>query len=380
MRSISIFGATGSIGRSTIKVLLNDFDNFSIDTLVANKDIKGLVECVQTLQQANIAIKHVVIADDTAYPQLKEALHFAPSIASHAGMQAVIAAAQHKVDVMVAGISGMAGLRPIMASIGHCKTLALANKESVVCGGNLLMDAIKNSSTTLIPVDSEHCALFQLLENAPRENIAEVTLTASGGPFLHRKNLADITPAEAVKHPKWSMGQKISIDSATLMNKGLEVIEAAYLFDLAPERIKVLVHPQSIIHAMATLKDGTIFACMGATDMQLPISYALYYPEHPKPCLPPPSLTELSFHAPDTKTFRCLDLAYKALETQQCVTLNAANEKAVELFLQHKISFAAIAEKITQALNHFQQPRFENVDSIIAFDKEVQNYISHAHP
>ena len=271
MKTISIFGSTGSIGKNTVEVILNDVNAFEIIALVAKSDLKTLVAQTKLLKP-----KYVVIEDESKFFDLKEALKDQKNIQILAGKEAIIEVAKIKCDVFVSAIMGFAGLLPTFEAIKSGSNIALANKESVVCAGNFLNEEAKKSGSKIFPVDSEHNAIFQIFEKDNLDKIESITLTASGGPFFNSDiNFRDITVEQALKHPNWNMGSKISIDSATMMNKGLEMIEAYYLFPVKKEQIDILVHPQSILHGMVNYSDGSSLAMLSLPDMKVPISYAL---------------------------------------------------------------------------------------------------------
>lgn len=374
---ITLLGATGSIGRSTIDVVQRYPDRFHIHAVAGGSRVAPLVEVCKQVNP-----KRAVIADANRLDELHQALKAEGlgHIDVGAGAQAVSSLAEDSdTEVVVQAVVGAAGVAPTFAAARSGKRLLLANKESVVCGGRLLMDTVKKHGCELLPVDSEHNAIFQCLAGATpqaRAN-AQLILTASGGPFRGRKNLEGITPEQAVAHPKWNMGRKISVDSATLMNKGLEVIEARWLFDFEPERIKVVVHPESIVHSAVEFEDGAVIAQLGSADMRTPIAYSLGWPERLDGHAKRMSFSEiacLTFEEPDLETFPLLQLAYDALKADDgsTIVLNAANEVAVEAFLAGRIGFNTIFEVISYLLNKCEGSVIGNVCDIIDIDAEVR--------
>src|SRR5690349_17316770 len=354
VKRIAIFGSTGSIGKQALDVIAAHPDKFSAEILTAYTNEKLLIEQALTFNP-NI----VVIADDKKYSLVKEALANT-SVKVFAGERALNEAAlMDCYDLMLAAIVGYAGFKPTLNAIDAGKTIALANKETLVVAGDIVMQKAYEKKVPVIPVDSEHSAIFQCLIGEGKNKVEKVILTASGGPFLGKKPnyLVNVKRDHALQHPNWQMGAKITIDSATLMNKGLEMIEARWLFDLAPDQVQVLVHPQSIIHSLVQFEDGSIKAQMGLPDMKLPIRYALAFPhripnDFPRYNFRNPS--QLTFEEPDTKTFRNLVLATEALfkgGNQPCV-LNAANEIAVFAFLRNRIGFLDMTDLIERTLQH----------------------------
>lgn len=374
---ITLLGATGSIGRSTIDVVQRYPDRFHIHAVAGGSRVAPLVEVCKQVNP-----KRAVIADANRLDELHQALKAEglSHIEVGAGAQAVSSLAEDSdTEVVVQAVVGAAGVAPTFAAARAGKRLLLANKESVVCGGRLLMDTVKRYGCELLPVDSEHNAIFQCLAGATpqaRAN-AQLILTASGGPFRGRKNLEGITPEQAVAHPKWNMGRKISVDSATLMNKGLEVIEARWLFDFEPERIKVVVHPESIVHSAVEFEDGAVIAQLGSADMRTPIAYSLGWPErldgHAKR-LSLAEISRLTFEEPDLVTFPLLQLAYDALKADDgsTIVLNAANEIAVEAFLEGRIGFTDIFKIVDQLLTTTVIEKIDNMEHIIKLDEKVR--------
>lgn len=372
-RSITILGATGSIGTSTLDLIEREPDKFQIDTLTAHRDVQGLASAALRTR-ASLA----VIGDESLYGALKSALS-GSGIEIAAGAQALVEAAARPVDWTMAAIVGAAGLPPVMAAVQRGGTLALANKEALVCAGELVQAAVKAHNATLLPVDSEHNAIFQCFDVVQAHRISRIILTASGGPFRGRDRaaMAAVTPAEAVRHPNWSMGAKISVDSATLMNKGLELIEAQHIFGLAPEKFEVIIHPQSVIHSMVEYVDGSVLAQMGSPDMRIPIGFCLGWPERmttPAERLDLARIAQLDFHAPDLASFPALALAMQAMKEggARPAILNAANEVAVAAFLEHRIGFLAIAEIVADVLARYAPPRPDTLGDVFAVDAETR--------
>lgn len=369
VRRVSVLGATGSIGASTLDLLGRDRERFEIEALTAHCRVDELVAAARRLRPA-IA----VIGREDLYHKLKDGLE-GTGIAAEAGQGALLEAAARPVDWTIGAIVGAAGLEPTLAAARNAKVLALANKECLVCAGALFKDELARCGTRLVPVDSEHSAIFQVLAGERPERIERLILTASGGPFrtMSRDRMADVTPEQAVSHPKWSMGAKISIDSATMMNKGLEVIEAFHLFDVAPERIDVVIHPQSVIHSMVEYCDGAVLAQMGEPDMRTPIAVALAWPDRmPTPVkrLDFAAIGALTFAAPDETRFPCLALARAALRRGGALPtlLNAANEVAVEAFLRREIGFLAIPEIVERVLAAAVEPAPRAIADVLAID------------
>jgi 1-deoxy-D-xylulose-5-phosphate reductoisomerase len=373
VKSVSILGATGSVGSSTLDLILNAPHQFEVIALTAQRDVAGLVRAVRAT-----GAKLAVIGDASLYGDLKAALE-GSSAEIAAGPDAIIDAARRPVDWTMASIVGCAGLPSTMAALEGGLTVALANKESLVSAGALMTQAATASGALLLPVDSEHNAIFQCLAGNPSKRVRRIVLTASGGPFRTwtRAEMADVTPERAVKHPNWSMGAKISIDSATLMNKGLEVIEAHYLFGVESARLDILVHPQSVIHSMVDYVDGSTLAQLGSPDMRIPIASTLAWPDRMETTAKPLDLTEigrLEFEAPDPKRFPCLKLARDALEAEgsRPAVLNAANEIAVAAFLDHRIGFLSIADVVRTVLERYDPRAPRTIDDVLAIDAEAR--------
>lgn len=349
-RKIAILGSTGSVGRQTIDLIARAPDAYETVALTANKNVGALAEQARLLH-AQMA----VVADESQYQALKDALAGTPTKVA-AGAQAVVEAAEADSDWIMSAIVGAAGLPATLAAAERGATIAFANKETLVCAGPLMMKLVAERGATLLPVDSEHNAIYQVFDFDHKDGIARLILTASGGPFLSlsREEMAKVTPEQAVKHPVWNMGAKISVDSATLMNKALEVIEAAFLFQMPREQIDVLVHPQSVIHSMVEYRDGSVLAQLGSPDMRTPIGFCLAWPrrmETPVPKLDLAKIGQLTFQAPDPQKFPALAFAQEALRkggTAPAI-LSAANEVAVQAFLDKRIGFLDI-ERINEAV------------------------------
>ena len=373
MRSISVLGATGSIGASTLDLVRRNPGQWRVVALTANGNADELARLAREFS-AEVA----VVADEGCLPRLRECLSGAPTLAA-AGSAALNEAAARAVDVTVAAIVGCAGLAPTMAAIANGRTVALANKEALVSAGEVMTAAVRASGATLLPVDSEHNAIFQCLAGNDLAHVRWITLTASGGPFRDwpAERLAQATPAEAVRHPNWSMGAKISVDSATMMNKGLEYIEAYHLFPVGTERLRIIVHPQSIVHSMVEYRDGSTLAQLGPSDMRVPIASALAWPARmDTPCTPLDlaAIGELTFRAPDETRFPATRLARQAAAAGGGVpvVLNAANEVAVAAFLSGKLAFTRIAAQVEETLGAFAPGAPASLDEVIALDAEAR--------
>jgi 1-deoxy-D-xylulose-5-phosphate reductoisomerase len=371
MRTLTILGATGSIGTSTLDLVQRNRHLFEISALSAYDDYAGLAKAaVET--QAKLA----VIGNDVHYQDLKSALS-GTGIEVASGPKALEEAAARGADVTMAAIVGCAGLAPTMAALKTGKTVALANKEALVSAGDLMINIARQSQATLLPTDSEHNAIFQCLDRSAPKGVAKLILTASGGPFrtFSHADMANVTPEQALKHPNWSMGAKITIDSATMFNKGLELIEAHYLFDMSPDRIDVLFHPQSVIHSLVEYVDGSVLAQLGAPDMRIPIAHCLAWPERmntPVERLDLAQIARLDFEAPDPVRFPALRLARAAAEQggARPAILNAANEVAVQAFLKKAIRFTQIAHVVEFALNSYAPEPPQSIDDVLTIDKE----------
>jgi 1-deoxy-D-xylulose-5-phosphate reductoisomerase len=370
-KCLTILGATGSIGVSTLDIVAAHPDRFYVGALTGGNNLERLAEQVQRFRPALVG----VLSEE--HGQRLRSLLGGQLVEIVPGIEGLIACATlDGADMVVSAIVGAAGLVPTMAAIEAGKDIALANKETLVTAGPLVMSAVARQGVRLYPVDSEHSAIFQSLQGHRRQDVRRLILTASGGPFRTRRleELSGVTPGEALAHPMWQMGRKISIDSATMMNKGLEVIEARWLFDLPGEQIVVHIHPQSIVHSMVEYRDGSVIAQLGIPDMKTPIAYALSYPDRLPLDLPPLdlcALKNLSFHAPEKGRFACLELAYAALArggTAPAV-LNAANEIAVEAFLQGEIGFLDIPALIQQVLERHPVSDLNHIDDVLHADR-----------
>lgn len=375
-RKIAVLGSTGSIGTQALDVVSRHPDRFEAYALVANNQADRLLE-----QARRFKPEVVVIANESKYAGLKEALSDLP-VKVWAGAEAIEQVVQDsEIDIVLTAMVGFSGLRPTISAIKARKTIALANKETLVIAGELITRLALENRAAILPVDSEHSAIFQCLNGEGSNEIEKILLTASGGPFrnLSMSRLQQVTREQALHHPNWNMGAKVTIDSSTLMNKGLEMIEARWLFDVDPSRIEVIVHPQSIIHSMVQFKDRSIMAQLSLPDMRMPIQYAFSYPERIPSDVKPVNFFELStltFEKPDTERFRNLSLAYKSIETggnMPCI-MNAANEIAVELFLQEKIGFLQMSDLIEQTLTKtvfIQNPSLEDYIQTDAEAREI---------
>ena len=364
-RKIAVLGSTGSIGTQALDVISRYPDRFEAYALVANNQVDRLLEQVRRFKP-----EVVVIANESKYAALKEALSDLP-VKVWAGAEAIEQVVQNtEIDIVLTAMVGFSGLKPTISALKARKTIALANKETLVIAGELITRLALENRAAILPVDSEHSAIFQCLNGEGSNEIEKILLTASGGPFRNfsMSQLQQVTREQALHHPNWNMGAKVTIDSSTLMNKGLEMIEARWLFDVNPSQIEIIVHPQSIIHSMVQFKDRSIMAQLSLPDMRMPIQYAFSYPERIPSDVKPVNFFELStltFEKPDTKRFRNLSLAYKSIEkggNMPCI-MNAANEIAVELFLQEKIGFLQMSELIEQTLTKtvfIQNPSLED--------------------
>jgi len=368
-RSVTVLGSTGSVGTQTVELLAASPERFQIRALVAGRNVALLAQQAIALKAAR-----AVIADPACYADLRQALS-GTGIDTAAGTEAVVEAAALPADWTMAAITGAAGLAATLAAISRGAVVALANKEALVCAGEVMLRAVRDAGATLLPVDSEHNAIFQALEDNNRGAVEKIVLTASGGPFrtASLEEMSRATPDVARKHPIWAMGAKISIDSATLMNKGLELIEAARLFTLDESEIGVLVHPQSVIHGLVFYRDGSVLAQLGSPDMRIPISHTLAWPGRmttPSPRLDLASLARLDFMEPDTVRFPALRLARDALRAGggTPTILSAANEIAVEAFLQRRIGFLDIASTVAEVLDAMGHQSAETIDEVVALD------------
>lgn len=372
-RTLTLLGATGSIGASTLDLVRRNRDAFRVVALTANGQAKELAALAR-----EFGAELAVVADETRLPELREALA-GSGIEAAGGAQALVEAAARPADIVLAAIVGCAGLAPTMAAIGQGRVVALANKEALVSAGEVMTAAVRAHGTTLLPVDSEHNAIFQCLAGNDPAHVRSITLTASGGPFRDwsAERLAHATPAEAVKHPNWSMGAKISIDSATMMNKGLEFIEAFHLFPVGVEKLRIIVHPQSIVHSMVEYRDGSTLAQLGPSDMRVPIASALAWPARmDTPCtrLDLAAIGELTFRAPDEVRFPATRLAREAVIAGGAAPaiLNAVNEVAVAAFLAGHIAFNRIVAYAENVLSRGLPPAPASLDEVIAIDSEAR--------
>ena len=370
MKRIAIFGSTGSIGESTLNVIRENPDLFQVITLVAGKNIQKLMEQIQEFKP-----KNVYITAEKNAAKLKESYPDLNVYYGEEGMEEISKLTDF--DIGVSALVGVAGLKPTYNMIKNGKTVALANKEVLVAGGKLIMDTAKQNNATLLTVDSEHSAIMQCLQGEKQNKINKILLTASGGPFFDKEITDDITVEQALNHPTWKMGPKVTIDSSTMMNKGFEVIEAKWLFDVEPSQIQVVVHRKSIVHSMVQFQDGTIMANLGPKSMQIPIAYALNYPNRLANHIEKIDLFEiaqLTFEKPDLEKFQCLKLAFEAIQKGHShqVVLNAANEVLVDAFLNKKITYTQIPKGIQKMLDAHCSVELNTVDEILALDKKVK--------
>ena len=368
-RRVTILGSTGSVGQSTVDLLLRNPDGFEVEALTANRNPVRLAEQARALRA-----RFAAIADPVHYSALKDGLA-GTGIEAACGPEALAEAALRPSDWVMAGIVGAAGLAPTLAAIRRGAIVALANKEVLVCAGALVMQEVRRCGATLLPVDSEHNAIWQCFDLERADTVERIILTASGGPFRERafEDMREVTPMEAVAHPNWSMGAKISVDSATMMNKGLELIEAHHLFQLPLERVEIVVHPQSIVHGAVVYRDGSVLAQLGSPDMRTPIAYALAWPdriETPAKRLDLAAIGRLTFEPPDESRFPALRVAREALiRGGRCPTvLNAANETAVHAFLDGRIGFLDIVETVERTLEAIPEGELESLDDVYNFD------------
>jgi len=373
IRKVSILGATGSVGKSTLDLIERSPDRFDVVALTAATNAAALAQAA-----IRTGARLAVVADEANLPELEQALAGSHCRAA-AGREALIEAAAGEADWVMAAIVGCAGLEPVMAAIEAGRTVALANKEALVTAGSLMTDAAARAGAHILPVDSEHNAIFQCLAGSRLEDVSRLVLTASGGPFrtMALEDMARATREQAVAHPNWSMGAKISVDSATMMNKGLELIEAHHLFGLPGKRIDILVHPQSVVHSLVEYVDGSVIAQLGSPDMRIPIAYALAWPERmetPAERLDLLKAGRLDFETPDSVRFPALRLAREALGKGGAapIVLNAANEIAVAAFLDRRIGFADIADTVAKALETIDAPAPRSIADVIDIDFEVR--------
>jgi 1-deoxy-D-xylulose-5-phosphate reductoisomerase len=373
VRSVTILGSTGSVGCNTVDLVEREPEKFRVEALVANRNVEKLAAQARTLKA-----KLAVVSDASVYRDLKEALS-GSGIEVAAGAEAVVEAAARDADWVMASIVGAAGLQPTLAAIKRGATIGLANKETLVCAGSLVMKAVADYGATLVPVDSEHSAIFQVFDFEQKDQIDKIILTASGGPFRTKtvEEMRVMTPEQAVAHPNWSMGAKISVDSATMMNKGLELIEAYHLFGLPEEQIEILVHPQSVIHSLVAYHDGSMLAQLGTPDMRTPIAYALAYPARmstPGKRLDLAAIAQLTFEMPDPVRFPALRITRAALKAGggAPTALNAANEVAVQSFLSRTIGFLDIARVVEETVSALNDTAIGTLDDILALDAQAR--------
>jgi len=373
-KSVTVLGSTGSIGCNTIDLIERSPERFTVRALTANRNVTLLAEQARRLQ-ASLA----VVADENCYGLLKEALA-GTGIEVAAGRQAVIEAAGVESYFVMAGIVGAAGLEPTLAAVRRGTAVGLANKECLVSAGELFMREVKDSGAKLLPVDSEHNAIYQIFDFDNAEDVEKVILTASGGPFRDwtKQQMEQATPDQAVAHPNWSMGAKISVDSATMMNKGLELIEAHHLFPVAVDQIDILIHPQSVVHSLVSYIDGSVLAQMGTPDMRTPIAYALAWPARiptPSPRLNLADIGKLTFEEPDPERFPAISIAREALLNGGCraCVMNAVNEVAVASFLNSGIGFLDIARVVTGVLEEMSPCNVENLQDVYFIDKKSRS-------
>ena len=369
MKNITILGATGSIGLNTLDVVSRHPDQFNVFAVSANSDWKSLIQICKDHQPS-----FAVLSEEASAKKLRAAV--SPGVQVLCGEDSLDEIAAHpNTDFVMAAIVGGAGMSSTFSAAKAGKRIMLANKESLILGGNLLMGLVKNSGAEIIPVDSEHSAIFQCLKGGS-DGLSKIQLTASGGPFLKTsfENLKSATPEQACNHPNWKMGKKISVDSATMMNKGLEIIEASFLFGLSASQIEVVIHPQSIVHSFVYFDDGSVLSQLGLPDMRSAIAYALSHPGRIKSGVKALDLTQqesLEFHQPDLKKYKCLELAYLALEQGKSApgTLNAANEVAVNAFLKNKIGFLDIPEVVEKTLQEVSCQNLDTLESVVQNDQ-----------
>lgn len=370
MKKIAIFGSTGSIGTSTLNVIRENPKLFKVVTLVAGKNIEKLCEQIEEFKPQNVYIISEQDADT-----IRSKYYNINIYSGESGMEEISMLTDF--DISISALVGISGLKPTYNMIKNGKTIALANKEVLVAGGKLIMNAAKQYGAKLLTVDSEHSAIMQCLNGENTNPIDKILLTASGGPFFDKEINDDITVEDALNHPTWKMGAKVTIDSSTMMNKGFEIIEAKWLFDVDPDKIEVVVHKKSLVHSMVQFNDGTIMANIGPKSMQIPIAYALNYPNRLKNNIEKLDLfqvRELVFEKPDLEKFKCLRLAYDAIKKGHCyqVILNAADEVLVEAFLNKKIKYTDIPNGIEHMMNMYENRELNTVDEILDFDKEVK--------
>ncbi|MCE7699711.1 MAG: 1-deoxy-D-xylulose-5-phosphate reductoisomerase, partial [Methanobacterium paludis] len=381
MKKISILGSTGSIGTQTLDVIRKDKENFKLLAVSANRNVRKLIDIINEFNP-----EYVVLSEESAYKEIKEyCSNKRNAIQILFGIEGLNTIASLKdVDIVVTSVVGIIGLIPTIKAIRAGKTIALANKETLVSGGGIVNEELKKHNGRIIPVDSEHGAIFQCLRGNEMKDVNKLIITASGGPFRgkNRNELIDVTVDEALNHPNWKMGKKLTVDSATLMNKGLEIIEAHYLFNMPYEKIQVVVHPESVIHSMVEYKDASIIAQFGSRDMRLPIQYALNYPERKNKIVDTLDfykIASLHFEKPDINTFKPLGFAYEAgkIGGTMPAILNCANEAAVALFLNKKIKFLDIMDILEDCMNKFEKKDNYELDDILELNKKVKNYVNY---
>ncbi len=377
MKTIAVLGSTGSIGTQTMDIVRANREELKVKALAAGSNIRILEEQIREFKPELVA----VFNEDKAVDLRQRVSDLNVRVAS--GMDGIIEAATLEgVDCVVTSMVGMIGIKPTIAAIRAGKDIALANKETLVCAGHIIMPLAAEMGVRILPVDSEHSAIFQSMNGENKKRVEKILLTASGGPFLNRKQdeLKSMTVEDALKHPNWSMGRKITVDSASLVNKGLEVMEARWLFDVPLDRIQVIIHPQSIIHSMVQYEDGAVIAQLSMPDMKLPIQYALFYPDRRylgTERVDFYALSQMTFMKPDTETFRGLKLALAAAKTGGTMptVFNAANERAVALFLDRKIAFTDIYDIIEKSMDAHKVSYMPDVDMILQAEREVYDYI-----
>jgi len=374
-RRVTILGSTGSVGGNTVDLIQRNPDRYRVEALTANRNVVKLAEQARRLRP-----RLAVVADADCYGDLKAALA-GTGVEAAAGPEALVEAAQRPAEWVMAAIVGARGLPPTLAAARRGALVAFANKECLVCAGPLMIDLVRTAGATLLPVDSEHNAIFQVLDASGRDGVDRLILTASGGPFrtADRAAMARVTPEQAVAHPTWDMGAKISVDSATMMNKGLEIIEAFYLFNMPEDRIDVLVHPQSVVHSMVEYADGSVLAQLGTPDMRTPIAYTLAWPRRmatPSRRLDLAAVGRLEFEPPDPERFPALRLARAALRRggSAPAVLNAANEVAVEAFLAGRIGFLDIERVVEGTLEHLPNVALETLSDVDNIDQEARRH------
>ena len=378
MKKISVLGSTGSIGTQTLEVVRQNKDELEVFALSAGTNVDLIEKQIREFMP-----KIAAMGDEKAAEELRGRISDLSGVKVHAGMDGLLEMASDPgYDILVTAIVGMIGIRPTIAAIEAGKDIALANKETLVCAGHIIMPLAQKKGIKILPVDSEHSAIFQSLQGSPRSRIEKIILTCSGGPFrgMKRDELASKTPEDALKHPNWNMGKKITIDSASLVNKGLEVMEASWLFGVGPERVCVTVHPQSVLHSAVEFVDGAVVGQMGTPDMKLPINYALFYPDRKPMNSAKLDLFEtaaLTFEKPDTETFRGLALALDAAKTGGTMptVFNAANEEAVARFLDHKTGFLGIYEDIERAMSSCRVTEDPSVEEILDAEKAAREAV-----